>query len=368
MKIKCSRDLLHESVNNVLKAASAKSSMPALEGILLKTGVSDLTLTGYDLEIGITQTIECDVQTQGEIVLNAKVLSDMVRSIDGENIIIEKTDDFIVNISSGNTQYTILGISSEDFPALPVAQNNLKVVISQNNLKSMIKKTIFAVSQDQSKPVLTGVLFEIKDGVLTTVSCDGCRLCVCKENINYNGEEKTVIPSKTLNEILKMLKDEDDETIEITFDKKHISFKFNDCTVISRLLEGQFIDYNAVIPKEIKTTVSVQTKKIQKTIERTSLILSDKLKSSIKIIFEDNKIKASCKTALGNASDEIDAAIEGESCTIGFNSKYILDSLKACEEENIIIQFNGSVSPMKITAAQGSKQNDFLFLVMPVML
>lgn len=364
MKIICKRQSLVEAVSNVQRAVSSKSTLPALEGILLKTNSQAVELCGYDLELGITTFIKAEVQEEGEIVLSAKLFSDIVRRLPGDSVTITVDEKLIVGIQSGVAEFSIVGIPSSEYPELPSVTGATQLSMTHALLKSMIKQTLFAVADTDSKPIHTGTLFEIQGGVIRLVSVDGYRLALRRENVNCEEELHFVVPGKTLGEVLKLLSDEE-KTLSISVGRRHIIFEINEYSVISRLLDGEFLDYNAAIPASFTTEVDVQTRSFIDSVERVSLLITDRLKSPVRCIFDDGEVKISCTTSIGKANDELMAAIRGDSVEIGFNNRYLLDALRNTDTDEVKVQLNGPLSPMKVVPKEG---DSFLFLVLPVRL
>ena len=362
MKIVCQKSLLVDAVSNVSRAVSSKSPIPALEGILIKAAGESITLVGYDLEIGIITELEADVKEAGEVVLTARLLLDIIRKIPSETISITCDEKQMCVIKGGVSEFTILGIPASDYPELPSVDENSSLVLKQGVLKSMIDQTLFAIATTDSKPVHTGSLFDVKKENITLVSVDGYRLALRKEPFIADQECSFIVPGKTLGEVSKLLKEEENEVC-VVVSHKHIIFKIDGYNVISRLLEGDFLDYNAAIPKTEKTSIEVSTRMLIEGIERTSLLISDRLRSPLKLNMVDEKIKISCNTTMGKAYDEVDCKINGDGINMGFNNKYLLDALKASDCDMVKLQINGPVSPMRVVPLEGES---FLFLVLPV--
>ncbi len=363
MKVILNRSQLATCVQNAQKAVSTKSAMPILEGLLISAKEGFLTVTGFDQELGITQKMEAQVLEEGNIVLNARVFGDMVRSLESDSIKMENADAFVMKITGGMTEYTLLGLDASDFPNLPKVEAQSQLTLEQATLKQMIKQTLFVVSQNESKPILTGVLFRVEEKMLKMVACDGCRLALCKEPVAYAGNINVVIPSKTLNELLKLLKEEEGEQLSVTVGRNHICFVIDGCVVISRLLEGNYIDYASAIPNQENTRVLVQTRALAKCVDKTSLILNDRLRSSVRLTIGGNLIRTYCQTAQGQAHDEIEVQQQGDEITIALSSKYISDALRACETEEVYLLLSNPLKPVRIIPKEGDA---FLFLIMPV--
>jgi len=365
MKFICNKSSLYEAINNVSKAVAIKSTIPALEGINIKLSNDTLFLTGYDLELGIKTQISVKSSDSGEFIVNARLFNEIIRKMPSEEIAIDISEALAITISGGSTEYSIFATSAEEYPEIPEFTESESISISQAVLKNMINQTIFAVSTNDTKPILTGELFEIEDGNFTVVAIDGYRLAVRTEKINTEKNYKFVVPSKALGEVSKLLKDEDELTCIIHTSRKHIIFDISGYLVISRLLEGEFHNYRGSIPTSSSTEVILKTKDLISSLDRASLLINEKIKSPVKCYFENSTIKISCSTAIGKVNDEISGDMTGPIIEIGFNNRYMLDPLKAIEDDKVKLQMNGGNLPIKIVPLDG---NSYTFLVLPVRL
>lgn len=365
MHIYCDRQALIDAVGNVQRAVSGKSTLPALEGILLRASGNHLYLAGFDLDLGITTTMEADVRQPGEIVLTAKLFGEIVRKMPGEQVSLSTDEKLNTTICSDQTEFTIMGISASEYPEIPSVDDGVAFTLPQNTLKSMIRQTIFAVAApNDPRPIHTGTKFEIDEESLRLISVDGSRLAIRSEAIQGRESAEFVIPGKTLQEILKLLQDED-TPLSLSVGRRHIVLDISGYCVISRLLEGEFLAYQKAIPQQESTTIRVSTRSLMEAVERASLVINDRLKSPLVCEFKDGYIQVSCTTPLGSASDRISAQIEGNGEEMGFNSRFLLDALKNAETDEVRIALSGPLSPMKVLPAQGDA---FLFLVLPVRL
>ncbi|MBQ2774967.1 MAG: DNA polymerase III subunit beta [Clostridia bacterium] len=363
MKFVCSTAELSEACLNVQRAVSTKTSIPAVEGILIKALGGELILTGYDLELGITTSIDATIEENGSIIINARILCDILRKLPGDTVRFESDSRNLASIVSGNAKYSLIGMSADEYPELPSVSGGYPVVINQGLLKDMVRQTIFAVAVNDTKVVHTGVRFEIGQRIIKLIAVDGFRLAVRKEDIDYDGEDISfIVPAKTLSEIMKLMND-DDGVISLGIGKRHIVFDVDGYNIVSRLLEGEFLNYKSAIPLNCSTKVKVNTRDMIDSIDRASLIISEKYKSPIKCVFKDNIISLSSVTSLGTASDSVGAQIDGENVEIGFNNKYLTDALKVAGTDEVRFELNGSVSPIIILPPEG---DNFLFLVLPV--
>lgn len=338
--------------------------MPALEGILIKTANGKITLCGYDLELGITTTIDAEVYREGAAVINAKLLSDIIRRMPEDKVSIEADDKLIIYLESGNVDFKIIGISDSEYPELPTITESENININGGTLESMIRQTLYAVSDKDIKPAHKGSLFEIADKKINIISVDGYRLAIRKEDTDYEGEKTFIVPGKSLGEVEKLITNED-ENVEITVGSRHIIFRTGNYNIVTRLIEGEFMNYKSAIPSVHSTELKVNTRKLMNSIERMSLLLNERMKSPIRCRIENGRIKTSCNTSIGQANDEFDVEAQGEDIEIGFDNKYMADALRFSETDEVRINMNGPLSPIVILPSEG---DSFLFLVLPVRL
>lgn len=365
IKFVCDKAELCEAIVNVSKAVAVKSTIQALEGIKIKAEKDKICLTGYDLEIGIKTEISASCSEEGEFIISSRLFSDIVRKMPDDDITIEVDEKLGTKISCGMTEYSIVSLSAEEYPDIPVFDRERSLTLPQATLKNMIGQTIFAVSVSENKPILTGELFDIDKGNFNLVAIDGYRLAVRQEKISSDEYYRFVVPAKTLKEIFNLLKDEGDNECVIYTCKKHIVFELNGYFVISRLLEGEFHNYKGSIPEKSATEIIIKTRELISSLDRCSLLINDRIKSPVKCVFNDGKLKISCNTTIGKVNDEIDVDIAGPMIEIGFNCRYLLEALKATESDKVKLMIDGGLSPMKIVPLEGES---FTFLVLPVRL
>ena len=328
MNIICDKTLLSAAIDGVSKAVTLRSTIPVLEGILLKAEGFQLTLTGYDLEMGIVTTIDANVKEPGEVVLNAKLLSSMVSRMPSGQINIQSAENGKTTIQSGVAQFEIQSMNPTDFPELPNTGAEETLNIKTGVLRDMIERTLYAVSQDEKKPAHTGELFEISPDKLTVVALDGYRLAIVERPVEAIKEIRIIVPSKTMNEVSHLLANDDEETVHISANRRYVVFTTAGYTIMSRLIEGEFLNYHNVIPNGSRTSVVLDTKEFIETIERASLIITERLKNPLRISFTEGKVVVRCQTNLGRVVDEFNAQCEGDEVEIGFNNRYLLDALR----------------------------------------
>ena len=366
MNIICDKTLLSAAIDGVSKAVTLRSTIPVLEGILLKAEGFQLTLTGYDLEMGIVTTIEANVKEPGEIVLNAKLLSSMISRMPAGQISIVAADNGKTTIQSGVAQFEIQSMSASDFPELPNTGAEETLTIKTGVLRDMIDRTLYAVSQDEKKPAHTGELFEIEPDKMTIVALDGYRLAIVERPLTAVKDIRIIVPSKTMTEVSHLLPKDDEELVHICGNRRYVVFMTAGYTIMSRLIEGEFLNYRNVIPAGSRTRVTIDTKEFIETIERASLIITERLKNPLRITFTEGKVVVRCQTNLGRVVDEFRAECEGEEVEIGFNNRYLMEALRYAPADKVKIELNTGVSPAIIVPVEG--EENFLYMVLPVRL
>ena len=286
----CEKQEILECISTVQKAITGKSTMPILEGIYIKTNETSLTLIGSDMDVSIQTTVNANIIEQGSIVIDAKIFGEIIRKLPNATIKIETLENQIIRITCEKSVFDVVYMNTNEFPELPEINENLKISVKQNILKNMRKGTSFAIAQDETRPILQGILFEVKNKNLNLVALDGYRLAIKSEFLDTDIDIEVVIPGKTLNEVSKILEDVDD-IVNITFTNNHILFNLEKTKIISRLLEGKFINYNSLLPQEHKLLVDVNRQELQNAIERASLMAKDGNTNLIKLdIQQDNLV------------------------------------------------------------------------------
>ena len=367
MKFSCSKDTLSDAVSTVQRAVSNNSTVPILSGILLETTDSGIKLTGYDLQTGIEAFIDADVTEKGSVVVLSKFFGDLVKKLPDEMVDIETDANFSLKVSCANSKFKINGLDSEPFPKIPVIDNaDSKLVISQKILKDMINHTNFAVSKDAARRVLTGSNLTSDGHIMSLVSVDGFRMAVNRADmgqdfpvINY------IVPGKTLSEIAKILSDEEDSEIVIYMSSQHLLFDMGDVRIISRLIDGDFINVDSIISKNPSSVVTCDCKSVLAACDRAALIImnTEKSQSPVQLHSNGNDIVVSAQTENGIMDEPIEAEITGAAFDIDFNVKFLLDALKNVTSEKIKIEFSGSQGPCLIKPVEGE---EFIYLILPV--
>lgn len=365
MKFFCDQKTLMHSISIVQKAVSSKSTLPILKGIYLEAFDQNLRLVGTDTEIGIDHVMKANIIEEGSIVVDARLFSDIIRRLPDFEVEISLQENNQLLIKCASTEFNILSYNSSEFPELPEIEEEQTHEISQELFKSMIRQTVFATAQDEARPILTGVLMEIEDDMLNMVALDGYRVALRKGKIEAHLNNKIVIPGKTLNEVNRIMGGEDDEKIQISLTNNHALFTVGNTKLTSRLLEGEFINYNQILPKEFKSRVKVNAKHLLDSIERASLVGKEGRNNLVKFIITDDKMVINSNSELGNVHEEIKIELEGEDLQIAFNSKYFIDALKVIDDENVYLEFTTNLSPGIIKPISN---DNTIYLVLPVRL
>lgn len=360
----CEKQKLQEGISIVQKAITGKSTMSVLEGIYINATKEGLTLIGSDMDVSIETKVEADVINEGSIVIDAKIFGEIIRKLPNSDIKIETLENDTVQIICEKSVFNVVYMNADEFPELPQINQDMKVEVPQNILKNMIKGTSFAIAQDETRPILQGVLFEVKDKTLNLVALDGYRLAIRSEYLDSEIDIEKVIPGKTLNEVSKILEDTND-IVEINFTNNHILFNLNKTRIISRLLEGKYVNYKSLLPQEHKLTVTVKKQDLQNGIERASLMAKDGNNNLIKLDIQDEAVIITSNSQLGKVREEVLINLQGEKIQIAFNSRYLIDVLKNFEEEEVILEMTSSVSPCIIKAKEA---DNYKYLVLPVRL
>ncbi len=365
MKLYCEKALVQNAVSAVARAVPAKSTNPALEGILLEAdGDGNVVVTGFDMKMGIRASFQADVQEAGRIVLPSRLFGEIIRKMPDDRVsFVEK--GLAVHLSCGLASFDLMGLDPEEYPELPEVEEEDALRISQSRLRSMIGQTIFAVSQDEVRPVHTGALFDLEDGTLTVVAVDGFRLALRKEKVGVAGRLSFIVPGSALAEAERICRDTE-ETVGICLGEKHVLFRFGDSVLVSRRLEGTFLDYKAAVPKDNPIRLTADRKELLESVERTAILLTEKLKSPIRCVMGEDVIDITARAAVGNAHDVCRAEGDGGGMEIGFNNRYMMDALRTAPCERVTLALKNPNSPCVITPADGD--GGFVFMVLPVRL
>ncbi len=364
MRFTCEKNMLVSALNIAGRAVAPKSTLPVLEGILCRAE-HDLSFTGYNMETGITYEIEAEITDPGVCVLPAKLFGDIIRRLPEGPVTVVVDDNYKVSIRAGYASFTISAESAQDYPELPDVSSGRQVFIPQKELKELISGTIFAVSENNARPIHTGVKFEVEEKSISAIAVDGFRLA----RRTYHPEGSTgrtlsfVVPSAGLKEVEKILTDSDEEAA-FTLGVKHILFTIGGATLVCRLLEGEFLDWKRVVPTDCPVKLCAHVSDLSASIERVGLIVSEKYKSPVRCVFSDQVLLLKTNTTIGAAEDRCSIAGDGKELEIGFNVKYLADALRVIPSEEVVLELTNGLSPIVLTPADDKK--DFSYMVLPV--
>lgn len=365
MRFSCSQSTLVKALNIVSKAVTSRTTIPILKGILIKVDEEGfITMSSSDLDISIEDKFEVVDFEPGEIVVQAKLFGDIIRKLPSEIIYIEENEGNLI-IRSTSSEFNIVGSPSDEFPKINLGEQAERITFDKELLKEMIKKTSFAASVDESRGVITGVLLEMKEDILNMVALDGFRMAVSREYVKNGKEQNIIIPARTLNEVAKIISESEteEENVDLLLNEKRAVFVIGNIKVVVRLLDGEYVKYNDILPKESQLRIVINRNNFMEAIERASLFAKVGKNNLIKLNIMENELEITSKSEEGNVRENVYISREGKDLVIGFNSKYLLDSLKAVEDENISMLFNTPISPCLIRPLEG---NEYEYLVLPV--
>lgn len=366
MKFTCEKALLVSAISVASRTVAPKSAIPSLEGLLVKAGVK-VMLTGYNLETGITVGVPADIAEPGECIMPARLFFDIIRKLPDDEVTVSVDESFRVSICGGISSFTITAMTAEDYPELPDVESEKGIPVPQRELREMISGTIFSASENMARPIHTGCLFEIADESVTVVAVDGYRLAL-RRYIPEQPLERTVkfvAPAAALKEVEKILDDTDDPAV-IYLGTKHILFMIGDATLVCRILEGEFLDWRRVLPQNNPIKVAANVREVTDSIERVSLVISEKIKSPVRCTFGHNTADFRTTSTIGEAHDMCSTAGDGKDLEIGFNSRYLLDALRAVPTPEVSLELINGLSPIVLNPCDGSGK--FSYMVLPVRL
>ena len=364
MRFTCEKSMLVTGLNIAGRTVAQKSSLSVIEGILCKAG-HNLSLTGYNMETAITYDIEADVTDPGQCILPAKLFGDIIRRLPEGPVTVVVDEGFKVSIRAGYASFTISAESAEDYPELPDVNSGRPIQIPQNRLKELISGTIFAVSENQGRPIHTGVKFEVTNTSITAIAVDGFRLA----RRTWHPEEDTarelsfVVPAAGLKEVEKIVSDVEDMA-SFTLGTKHILFQIGNATLVCRLLDGEFLDWRRVVPSNSPIKLVAHVSDLASSVERVGLIVSEKYKSPVRCVFSHNELLMRTNATIGAAEDRCSLAGDGKELEIGFNVRYLADALKVIPSEEVTLELTNGLSPIVLTPVDD--KFDFAYMVLPV--
>ena len=363
MHFSCSTTDMAAALTMVTRAIATRATSPMMEGVLLASCAEGLRLICTDLALGIETHINATFVEEGSIVLPGKLLNEIVRKLPNEMLTIRVNDQHKASLRCAGSRTTLAGFPGEEYPALPAVEEAELITLPQCMLKEMIQRTSFAIATDEMRPILTGSLFETEENIFSVIALDGFRLALRKEIFsNPLPKLSLVVPGKTVSELAKILEDSE-ESVHLSFGKTHMLADVGKTRVVARLLEGEFIRYQKILPTEWQTRVLVSKKALDEAIDRASLMAREGKTNLIRMHIEEGKMCITSNAELGEVREEIDIEFEGRELEIAFNVKYMSDTLRAIEDDEIVMRFNSNVSPCVICPPEGER---YTYLVLPV--
>lgn len=363
MKLVCSKSNLLNGVQIVSKAVSNKTTMSILECIMVDATKGIITLTANDMDLGIETIIEGQIVEKGSIALDAKIFLEIVRKLPDSDITIETDSSYKTTITCEKAKFNIIGKSGEDFSYLPVVEKQDSIILSQFTLKEVVRQTIFSISDNDNNKLMTGELFEINGDELKVVSLDGHRISIRKIQLKESYDpKKVVVPGKTLNEVSKILPGGAENDVTISFTPKHIVFEFENTTVVSRLIEGEYFKIDQMLSSDYETKVTVNKKELLECIDRATLLVKEGDKKPIIISISDGNMELKINSTVGSMDEEIDIIKQGKDIMIGFNPKFMIDALKVIDDEEIDIYLVNPKAPCFIRDIK----EKYIYLILPV--
>lgn len=361
MHLLCPKNSLQKSVNISLRAVPARTTMDILECILIDASAGEIKFTTNDMELGIETIVEGTIYEKGIIAINARIFSDIIRKLPDNDVDIRTDDKLNVTITCEKATFTIPGKSGEDFSYLPLLEKSDYITISQFALKEIIRQTIFSIAANENNKLMTGELFEIRNGELKVVSLDGHRISIRKLFLKDNfTEKKVIVPGKTLIEISKILSGEVEDLVNIYFTENHIIFDFDQTTMVSRLIEGEYFKIDQMLTGDYETKMTINKKEFLNCIDRATLLVKEGDKKPIVINIGDDDLELKINTPMGSMDEHIDIHKEGKDILIGFNPKFLMDALKVIDDETIDIYLVNAKAPCVI------RNESYLYLILPV--
>ena len=363
MKLICSKSNLLHGVNIVSKAVPTRTTMAILECILIDASANEIKLTANDMELGIETKIEGEIAERGVIALDAKIFSEIVRKLPDSDVVIETDASFKTTITCEKAKFNIVGKSGDDFSYIPYIERNEAITLSQFTLKEVIRQTIFSIADNDNNKLMTGELFEIEENHLKVVSLDGHRISIRNIELKNNYEhKKVVVPGKTLQEVSKILPGSAEEDVNMFLTDNHIVFEFDDTTVVSRLIEGEYFKIEQMLSSDYETKVKINKREMLDCIDRATLLVKEGDKKPIIMNVTDGNMELKINSFIGSMNEDIDIVKDGKDILIGFNPKFFIDALRVIDEEEVSLYMVNPKAPCFIKDDEGK----FIYLILPV--
>lgn len=366
MKFSCSQMELNAALQIVSKVVSNKTTLPALTGILFDATKNELRLVGNDLNIMIETTIEANIQKKGAAVIPSGFITELVRKLPPSEIHFTLDEKGDVSIECAQLSYKILSYNSNDYPERVFDGAKTRFHVPKDELARMIRQTKYAISKEESRPTLTGALFELEGNMFTMVAIDGFRMAISKLPLQTDLHTKFIVPEKALNDVLRLIGGLDqEEDVAIEFTEQQVKFLFGKTNLYSTLIAGEFTNYRKILPSESKIYFRLPLASLVDSIDRSILVVRENKNQAIRLEITDEQLEITSNSEVGNSKEVIPIRLEGDNLTIGFNPKYLMDSLKAIDAEEIELKFTNNIGPCTITSTEHDR---YLYLLLPTRL
>jgi len=364
MKLICNGLELADAFQKVIKAIPVKKGIPILEGVKLSAQGNELVLSATDTNFAIIKTIRADVMIEGETVVPGKFFAEFVRKLSGESQIeLDMIYDLVIKVKYMDSEIKLHCMDVNEFPPINILSPDTVVTMKQAELKDLVDKIIFSASQEDSRPILKGVLFKLDKDTLTGVALDGYRLAIVKKTIDREYDARDiVIPAKNLFEISKLIED-GENILKLVISDKMLMVDMDHTKIITSLLEGDFIAYEKIIPKQFETEIVINKDQFESSLDRVSIISRISKNNYIKLDIKEKIVTISADANIGNVKENVAISLEGKDLTIGLNAKYVADCLKVIGDEFVKIRTTNSIMPCTIVPTEG---DEFLYLVLPL--
>ena len=363
MKLSFNKADIVKAVTIVQKAVTSRSTMKIIECILIDASANEILFTGNDLELGIQTKVEGVIEEKGSVAIDAKIFSELVKKLPDNTITIESDEKNVVTVSCNRKRYVINGLSASEFSYLPEVEKDRFIKISQFELKEIINQTIFSLSVNDNNPIVTGELFEVKNGKLKVVALDSHRIAIRNMKVNNdNNDIYVIIPGKSLNEISRILESDNEKEVSVYFSSSNALFEFNETKVVTRLINGEYFNVNRMISNDYETKIEINREELVKAIDTEMIFINESDKKPIIMDITDKNLKISVKSTVGEGVEEVEIFKEGKDMKIGFNPRFLLDALKVIDDEVVTLSFVNPMSPCFIK----DKEETYIYLILPV--
>ena len=383
MKIIFNRTVVSSAIAPLMYAVSGKSTLSAADGILIEARVPDTCiLTTFDLEKGVRITVEAKVIEEGTYIINAQKFNQTLRVMDGEEITLTVDDKMVASIVSGKSSHKMIALAGSDFPSIPDLVSDRSFIISQAIVKKMFSQVAFAMGNNDNRQVLNGTFVKIDDDSITMVACDSFKLAKCRRrteltNKNTNGNAHLdyafIVPAKTVGDLQRLLEDDVEALTQIYVTRKHIVFVIGEITFFSRLVDGQYIDYNRIIVNNHKIITVADKDELLSALERATLITEEKIAGSVrahvKLDFSEDMLRISAISAAGSTYDELGIEHEGDDLVIAFNNRFLIDGVRSCDSERVRMAMSSPLGSMNMTPVDNDYETngkEELYMLLPV--